>query len=149
MAEKANTKARTQVRSFDEAWKIGDHERAAQLCAVPASATVSVNNTQIRFQRGEGVVRNFRARRGDHGNQSGLAGIGKSNQADIGQEFQLQTDMPLLAWKTIFMFARSLVPGLGKVLIAASAPASVCDQHALARGGEIGDGRAMLVERQR
>src|SRR5712692_8231829 len=95
MAEKANTKARAQVRSFDEAGKIGDHERAAQLCAVPASATVSVNDTQIRFQRGKGIVRNFRARRRDHGNQSGLAGIGKSDQADIGQEFQLQTHMAL------------------------------------------------------
>src|SRR6266478_2929015 len=141
MAEKANTKARAQVRSFDEAGKIGDHEGPAQLCAVPASATVSVNNTQIRFQRGKGIVRNFRARRGDHGNQSGLAGIGKSDQADIGQKFQLQTDMALFAWKTIFMFARSLMPGLGKVLIA---PPTAGQRVLIAHGG-----RALLVERQR
>src|SRR5258708_26453277 len=57
--------------------------------------------------------------------------------------------MALLAWKTIFMFARSLMPGLGEVLIAPPTAASVCDQHPLARGGEIGDGRALLVERQR
>src|SRR5258708_5129137 len=57
--------------------------------------------------------------------------------------------MALLSWKTIFMFARSLMPGLGKVLIAASTTASVCDQHPLACGGEIGDGRALLVKRQR
>src|SRR6266478_1264638 len=149
MAEKANTQACAQVRSFDQAGKIGDHKRAAQLGAVSASATVSVNNTQIRFQRGKGIVRNFRARRGDYGNQSGLAGIGKSDQADIGQEFQLQTDMVLFAWKTIFMFARSLMPGLGKVLVAPPTATSVCDQHTLACGGEIGDGRALLVERQR
>src|SRR5713226_4726540 len=99
MAEKANTKARAQVRSFDEAGKIGDHERAAQLCAVPASATVSVNDTQTRFQRGKGIVCNFRARRRNNRNQSRLAGIWKSHQADIGQEFQLKADMALLAWK--------------------------------------------------
>src|SRR6267154_3809068 len=149
MAEKANTQARAQVRSFDEAGKIGDHEGAAQLGAVPASATVSVNNTQIRFQRGEGIVRNLRARRRDNRDQSGFAGVWKTHQADIRQEFQLQTDMALFAWKTIFMFARSLMPGLGKVLIAPPTATSVCDQHSLARGGEIGDGRALLVERQR
>src|SRR5260370_1181935 len=149
MAEKANTKARAQVRPFDETGKIGNYERAAQLGAVTAGAAVGVNSTQIRFQRGKGIVRNFRARRGDHGNQSGLAGIGKSDQADIRQEFQLQTDMALLAWERIFVLARSLMPGLGKVLIAASAAASVGDQYALAGSGEIGDDRAVLVKRQR
>src|SRR5258708_13022994 len=119
MAEKANTKARAQVRPFDETGKIGNYERAAQLGAVTAGAAVGVNNTQIRFQRGKGIVRNFRARRGDHGNQSGLAGIGKSDQADIRQEFHLQTDMALLASKPIFVLAPTLLPALATALIPA------------------------------
>src|SRR5690242_21789649 len=57
--------------------------------------------------------------------------------------------MPLFAWKSILMFARSLVPRLGEVLIAPPAAATMCDQHALARGSEIGDSRALIVEDQR
>src|SRR6267378_8496463 len=57
--------------------------------------------------------------------------------------------MALLTGESVFMFARCLVPGLGKVLIAASAAATVGDQYALAGGGEIGYGRALVVEHQR
>src|ERR1700756_3370822 len=43
------------------------------------------------------------------------------------------------------MFARRLMPGLGKVLIAAAAVASVRDQNALARYGKIGDGLVRML----
>src|SRR5712691_9121119 len=57
--------------------------------------------------------------------------------------------MTLFAGKSVFVFARSLMPGLGKVLIAAPAASTVGDQHALARSGEIGDSRSLIVEHQR
>src|SRR5260370_34007730 len=56
--------------------------------------------------------------------------------------------MPLLARKSVFMFARGLVPGFCKVLIAAPTAATVGDQDTLSRAGEIGDGRAVIVEHQ-
>src|SRR5260370_264720 len=57
--------------------------------------------------------------------------------------------MALFAGESVLMFAGSLVPRLGKVLIAAPAAATVRNQDALARAGEIGDGRALLVKHQR
>ena len=50
--------------------------------------------------------------------------------------------MALFAGKSVLVFARGLVPRLGKVLIAASTASTMCDQYALTRGGEIGDSRA-------
>src|SRR5260370_2472866 len=56
--------------------------------------------------------------------------------------------MRLLARKSVFMLARGLVPGFCKVLIAAPTAATVGDQDTLSRAGEIGDGRAVIVEHQ-
>src|SRR5260370_16644054 len=53
--------------------------------------------------------------------------------------------MALFPGKSFFVFARGLVPRLGEVLIAASAAATMRDQYALSRAGEIGNGRAGLV----
>src|SRR5437588_12944413 len=57
--------------------------------------------------------------------------------------------MALFAGKSVLVFARGLVPRLGKVLIAASTASTVGNQDALARTGEIGDSRtALVVEHQ-
>jgi len=48
--------------------------------------------------------------------------------------------MPLFARAALFMFARSLVPGLGEVLIAAAAVPTMGNKNALAGNGEVGDG---------
>jgi len=48
--------------------------------------------------------------------------------------------MTLLAGKSVFVFARSLMPGFGKILIAAPAASALCDQHALSSDGEVGEG---------
>ena len=37
------------------------------------------------------------------------------------------------------------MPGLGEILVAASAASTFCDHHALAGGGQVGDGFAGLV----
>src|SRR5260370_11785968 len=53
--------------------------------------------------------------------------------------------MALLAGKPFLVFAWGLMPRFGKVLIAAATASTVRDQYALARRGEIGDGRATLI----
>ena len=53
--------------------------------------------------------------------------------------------MALFPGESVFVFARGLVPRLGKVLIAASTASTMCDQYALTRGGKIGDGGAALI----
>src|SRR5258706_2078201 len=53
--------------------------------------------------------------------------------------------MALFAGLAVFVFARSLVPRLGEVLIAASAASAMRDQNALAGLGEVGDGFVGLL----
>src|SRR5260370_18125541 len=86
-----------------------------------------------------------RARCGNHRYQRGVAGSGETYQADIGQEIQLEAKVAFFAGESVLVFARSLMPGLRKMLIAASAAATVRDQDALAGRSEIGDSRAALV----
>ena len=58
--------------------------------------------------------------------------------------------MALFAGLAFFVFAGSLVPGLGEMLIAAPAASSVDDQDALAGRGEIGERfSGLIVEDQR
>src|SRR5580692_715283 len=52
--------------------------------------------------------------------------------------------MALVSRKAILMFARSLMPGLGKVLIATAAFTTLRNQHALSGYGQVGDGFASL-----
>src|SRR4029077_12073525 len=87
----------------------------------------------------------FGASRRDDRDERGLARIREADQSNIGEQLQLQAKMPLLAGKTIFMFARGLMPGLGKMLIAAAAAPALRDQHALSRNGEISNGFARLL----
>ena len=113
------------VRAFDQARQIGDDEGAAELSAFASGAAVGVHHAEIWLQRGKRIVGDFRPRRGDHRNQRGLSRIGEAHQAHVSQQFQFQPQMAFFAGMPVFMFARRLVPGLRKVLIAA-APASPC-----------------------
>ena len=108
--------------------------------------------TTPRFgsKRRERIVGDFRPRRGNHRNQRGLAGIRKTHQPDIGKQFQLQPQMTFLARMALFMLARRLVPGLRKMLVAATAASAVRNQHALAGRSQVRHGLAgLLVESQR
>ena len=57
------------------------------------------SETTPRFgdERRERIVGDLRARRGDARNQRGLAGVGESDQADVGEQLQLETQEPLFA----------------------------------------------------
>src|SRR5437667_4571242 len=143
--EETDAEARAQVRAFNQTGKISNDKSASELAAMPTGAAVGIDNAEIGLECGERIIRNFGPRRGNHGNQRRLTRIGVANQADIGEQFQLQAKMPLLAGKSIFMFARGLVPRLGKMLIAASTAPPMGDQYALAGRSKIGDGGAALI----
>src|SRR5690242_21277806 len=53
--------------------------------------------------------------------------------------------MTLFAGGAVFVFARGLVPGLGKMLVTAATTAAVRQEHALAGGGEVGQRFAGIV----
>ena len=62
MTEEANAEAGAFVRAFDEAGEISDDKGAAKLGAVPAGAAVRIDDAEIRLERGERIVGDFRAR---------------------------------------------------------------------------------------
>src|SRR6266404_1050323 len=137
------------MRALNEARKIRDDISAAQFRAVAAGAAVGVDDAEIRLQRSERIIRDFWARCRNHGNQSGLTGIRITHQPNISQKFQLKAKVTLFSGESVFVFARSLMPGFGKVLIAAPPAPAVGDQYTLSGSREIGDCRAVLIKRQR
>ncbi len=134
--KKTDTESGAQVGTFDQAWKIRDDEAAAEF---PAGAAIGVDYAKIGFERGERIVSDFRAGGGDDGNQCGFTSVGKTDEADVGEKFEFEAEMALFAGAAVFVFARSLVPGFGEMLIATPAVTAVSDEHALAGSSQIGD----------
>src|SRR6185312_10840872 len=97
------------------------------------------HNTQVGFERGERVVSNLGPRGGDARNQRGFADIGITDQPDIGQQLQLQSQHTFFTRKALFMLARGLMCTGGKVLVAASAAAAMGHDDSLIRPGKIMD----------
>src|SRR5580692_5477100 len=128
------------MRAFDKAREIGDDERAAELGAVATGAAVGIDDAQVWRERGKRIVCDFRTRRRNYGNQSGFARVWKAYETDIGEKLQFETKMPLFPGRAVFVFAGGLVPGLGKILIAATAAATFGDQHALSGNRQVGNG---------
>src|SRR5262249_9446163 len=147
---KANAETSPLVRALDQSRQVGDHERAAEFATFATRAAIRADHAQIRLERGEWIVGDLGSRRGDHGNQRGLAGVGEADQADVGDEFQSEPQVTLFAGLAFLVFARCLVPGLGEVLVAATTAAPMRDPHALAGGSEIGHRFAgVIIEDQR
>ena len=145
VAQKADTEAGAQVRPFNEAGQIRDDERAAKLRSVAAGAAVSVDDTEIGFERGKGIIGDLWPGSGNDGDQRRFSSVWEADEAHVGEKFQLEAKMAFFAGESFLMFARGLVPGLGEMLIAASAAATVHDQYALAGRGQIRDDLAGLV----
>ena len=87
VAEKTDAEAGAFVSAFDEAGEIGDDKGATEFRAVPTGASVGVDDAEIGFKRGEGIVGDFWARGRNDGNQSGFARIGEAHESDIREEF--------------------------------------------------------------
>ena len=82
MAEETRAQARAFMRAFDQAGQIGDHEIGA----------ADAHHAELRIQRGERVIGDFRLGRGDAREESRFARIGQADQADIGDQLQPQPD---------------------------------------------------------
>src|SRR5260221_568647 len=145
VAEKSNSEAGSQMRAFAQTWKIGDDKGAAELRTVRTGAAVGVDDTEIGLEGGERIIGNLRARGRNDRDKCGFPRVGKTDEADVGKELELEAKMTLLADMAFFVFARSLVPGLGEMLVAASATTTLNDENALAGGGKVSDDLSRLV----
>src|ERR1051325_2360505 len=139
MFQKANAEAGAFMRSFDETGKVGDDKSATEFRAMAAGSTVGIHDAQIRFKRGERIVGDFGTRGRDDGNESGFTGVGETDEANIGEKFQFESQVALFARVAVLVLTRRLVPGLGKMLINAATAAALRDENTLAGRSEIGE----------
>ena len=93
----------------------------------------------------------------DHAEQGGLAHVGKAHQPHVGQQLQLQHNLPALTGQAGLGEAGDLAGGGGKVLVAPSAPAAPAQDKGglvrhipddLAGGGIPDDGAPGHLEEQ-
>ena len=93
----------------------------------------------MRFECGKGIRRDLRPCRRNARDERGLACVGEANETDVREQFQFEAHVALFALFTIFMLARSLMPGLAERWIPVAAPAAsaMSREKALARLGEI------------
>ena len=82
VAQEQRAEAGAVGRAPDQPPDVGDHEAAG----CPATLTTP----RFRIQRGERIVRDLRRRRRHRADQRGLAGVGKPEQADVGEQLQFQ-----------------------------------------------------------
>ena len=68
-----------------------------------------------------------------------LAGVGEADEADIGEQLQLEPQIEFFAGLAGLQLARRAVGGRCEVRVAKTAASALRDQHALADVGQIGD----------
>ena len=89
------------------------------------------------MQRGERVVGHLRLGAGQASQQRRLAGVGKPDQAGVGEQPQPQLEPALLARQPLLGKARRLARGGGELAVAAPAAAAARHQRALAGLGQV------------
>ena len=137
MTEEAVADAGPFMSAFDQPGYVGKHEIGA----------VDAHHAEIGVKRGEGIVGDLRLGRADRGQEGRLSGIGKSDDAGIGDELEPKPDMHLLALLAGIGVARRLVGRRLEAGIAESAIAAAQQNDAVAGRNEIRDqGLPVFVE---
>ncbi len=89
----ASPRPAPELAPFDQAGQVGDRRPAV----VGGIARLEVQDAEVGLERGEGVVGDLGRRRGDGSQQRRLAGVGQSDQPDVGDQPKVEPDTPLLA----------------------------------------------------
>ena len=148
MAQKVVAQAGTVGGALDDTGDIGHDE---------GDALLHIHHAQIGEQGGEVVVGDLGLGPADHAEQGGLAHVGKAHQPHVGQQLQLQHNLPALTGQAGLGEAGDLAGGGGKVLVAPSAPAAPAQDKGglvrhipddLAGGGIPDDGATGHLEEQ-
>ena len=92
----------------------------------------------MRCERCEGIIGNFRPGGRDTRNERGFPHIGKTDQADISQQFELHLQLPFLAIHALLREAGGLMCGRFEVSVAFSADAAFGCYEDLSGFGQVG-----------
>ena len=86
-----------------------------------------------------GIVGDLRLGRRDARDERRLAGVGKADEPDVGEQLQLQPKLSLLARLARLRLARRAIGRRREVRVAEAAASALGDEHALADVGQIGE----------
>ena len=106
VAQEARAQSDAGVRAFDQAGEVGNDKGAAGSAPL---AGVGGDDAEVGFERGEGIVGDFGTGSGDARDERGLANVGETDQADVGEQLELEAQMALFA--VAAATSTSLAPG--------------------------------------
>ncbi len=135
VAQEAGADPFTLVGTLDDAGDVGHHERMT---------VANLDDTEVGFERGEGIVGDLRTGGGNSGEKGGFTGIGETYQTDVGENFELKDESPLLTRFAGLGIVGGLVGGGFKVPVTQTA-ATAGEKHLfLAVLGNFGDDLARV-----
>ena len=114
----------------------------------PLVLVAEVEDAEVRLERRERVIGDLRAGRREGGEQRRLAGVREADEADVGDEAELEAEPALLARLAVLGVLRRLVGGGLEVGVAESAASAAGDHRLLAGRDEVGQ-RARRSRRRR
>lgn len=132
VAEEGDAEAVAFAGTFDEARDVGHDEGFA-------AEFIHGNNAEYGLFGGEGVGGDFGFGGGKAADESALASVRETDEADVGEELHFEAEREVLTGDAVFFFSRGLVGGGGEVLVATTAATAFGDNELLAVEGEVVD----------
>ena len=123
--------------AFDDAGDVRDDKGAI---------VRQVDHAQVGRQRGKGIVRDSGLGVADPRQQGGLARVGLADQADVGQQFELEADHALLALPTRLPPPRRLLRGRREAGVPPASSATLRDHQHVVRLQQLAQDFAGAVE---
>src|SRR5581483_7779417 len=130
MSQELMAEPEAAVRAFDQSRHVGDHK---------APVVAETYDAEVRRQRGERIIGDFRTRRGDARDERRLAGVRESDQPDVREQFQFEPQIFDLARFARLRLARCAIRGGREARVAHAAATALRDEHALALFREVRD----------
>ena len=135
MAKELDAETGSLMGALDQPGDVGEDQ---------GSSAFELGHAEVGVEGGEGIRGDLGPGTGERRQQGGLAGVGETDQADVGDQLQLQVDPPLLARLPQLAEPWSLADGSGEAGVAPAAPATRGHHQALAGDGEVPDQLAAL-----
>ena len=135
VAQEVVAEAAALARALDQPGHVGDGEGG-----LPRG-----DDAEVGHQRRERVVGDLRPGPRQRRDQAGLAGAGEADQADVGDDLELEDDHPVVAGLAEQREAGGLALGGGQRGVAETAAAALGDHHLGARADQVGEHVAALV----
>ena len=135
VAEELVAEPHALVRALDEPGDVGDDAGVG---------VGELEHPELGFQGGERVAGDLGVGRRQSGQQGGFAGIGQADQADVGEQFQLDHQPALLARLPRGSLARRPVGGGGEAGVAQPAAAAGGGEKGLFGLGQVGEHNAAV-----